>query len=96
MPTYDYTMKAVRLNQNIVEVYPNPAKDEITLRIATKGNVTVQFEDITGRLMRTIQFDDEATTQTLNIADLSNGVYLIVASDDNNKYIQRTKFVKIK
>ena len=96
LPTYDLSIKGFRLDNNHIGVYPNPAKDILTLIIPTRQKVKVKLEDITGRNLKTLEFFGEAIEQTINISELSNGLYFVVVTDENNHYIQRTKFVKQK
>ncbi|MEI6817068.1 MAG: right-handed parallel beta-helix repeat-containing protein, partial [Bacteroidota bacterium] len=95
-PVYDAKLKSIPISQNLVEVYPNPAKDEITLLIISKKRVTVKLEDVTGRILRTLVFTDEVIENKIDISDLNSSIYLIVATDEDNKYVQRTKIVKMK
>ncbi|MEI6815682.1 MAG: T9SS type A sorting domain-containing protein [Bacteroidota bacterium] len=93
-PTYESLNHPHHIG-DFIEVYPNPAKNQLTINLLSKGKLVVRIEDITGRQIKTIEFNDESITQSLDISGLSQGVYLIVASDEKNNYIQRTKFIKL-
>lgn len=71
---------------------PNPATSEITFQfssILTGAQSTVQIFDITGRLISTQVFSD---TFTVNVASLSNGIYLAKVTNDGNTWTK--KFIK--
>ncbi len=59
-----------------ISIYPNPAQDQLT--ISNNSGVTIersQIIDITGRVVQSINLDD--TTNTVDISQLSAGVYLL-------------------
>jgi FAD synthase len=74
--------------------------DANNLTAAEKAAVrmfTQKIEDITGRqILQTMEFTDAALTENIDISSLRNGLYFVVVTDENNNYIQRTKFVKLK
>ncbi len=63
------------------KLYPNPAKDETTIKITlpTLGRVSLSVIDITGRVILTDQFDvnDKEFNHRLNVSSLRAGIYLI-------------------
>jgi len=69
-----------------IQVYPNPAKDEIT--ISYNGYAMISEVTITtteGNVVRTLKLNGPSTT--INISDLSAGVYFIqFNTESGNKF----------
>lgn len=63
------------------EVYPNPATDNITLKLITTTSTTakISLTDITGKIIHsnTITLQRSSTYESLNIANLNSGIYFI-------------------
>ncbi|HLK97856.1 MAG TPA: M36 family metallopeptidase, partial [Hymenobacter sp.] len=80
LPTVLSTAK--RLNEQQLEVYPNPARDQVLVRtqIASKTTVSVQLLTLMGQVVRTTSVPANTLQQSgvkLNTADLANGVYVV-------------------
>jgi hypothetical protein len=60
-----------------VKLYPNPASDFVTLNIDNKGNdiIIVNVYNVVGALVKSDRLNK--SNQQFNIADLSNGAYVI-------------------
>lgn len=67
--------------------YPNPAKDEIIIKYATKENVQVEIFNILGSKVKTFNMFGNQTV--VNIEELEKGIYFIRFKDDG-KTISRT------
>lgn len=73
---------------NKIEVYPNPAVNNLKF----KSNIeikNIELFDLKGQLLNKINFDNNS----INIANLSTGVYLLKATDINGT-ISTVKFIK--
>ena len=69
-----------------VSVYPNPVKDQ--LFVETEMTVEeISVYDVFGRQMTTV-YDQ----QTVNVSELSNGVYFVKVKSENNEVVKR--FIK--
>ncbi len=77
--------------ESSVLVYPNPAKDFITIEIENKKTTQVQVVDITGKSIAIINVT--SSKQTLNTSDFSNGVYTYTLIDSNKNTLNRGRFV---
>ncbi len=68
-----------------IEVYPNPAQNEATLRITTMngGENTVTMINTLGQVLiqKTISVDAGSTAIPLDTKDLSSGIYHVVVTD---------------
>lgn len=61
-----------------LSIYPNPAKDIITIQTNLNGSKEVQVYDITGK--RILQ---DTTTSTLDISGLTSGLYILQITENN-------------
>lgn len=66
-------------------IYPNPAKDELTIEIS--GNASVQIINAQGQLVKTAHISDYFNF--LNIGELSNGIYMIKIIMNNELYTKK-------
>lgn len=85
----------VGINENnsapIFKIYPNPANTQITIdyTMQTK-NAVIEIYNTSGQKIESfIYFNSQ---QTIDIRNLSDGLYLIKITDGNNSYVKR--FVK--
>jgi hypothetical protein len=87
-------------NESIMVAYPNPFTNTVSLRykIATKGTVTIQVTDLTGRVVSNIIEGNKAPgeyTVRWDAANLAAGTYFAKISL-NNQSFQGVKIVKSK
>lgn len=75
-------------------VYPNPAKDKISLETIDSDNTinTLEIIDITGKQIKNINYETLSQNQTIDIADLQSGVYVLIIN--TKKGIVTKKFIK--
>lgn len=81
------------LAENGIEIYPNPASDQ--LYIVTNESVIlkrVQIYDTNGRLMKTSNLNTSTLTHSLDITMLPVGVYQLVIESEHKQL--QTKFIK--
>lgn len=69
------------LQKSEISIYPNPAKDNITVSNSNNQSAVLYIYNIIGKLVRTefINIDN----QKINIANLSNGIYMIEIKGSN-------------
>jgi len=62
---------------HLLEVYPNPAWDQITLSYQTKGASFIKFElyDAFGKKALNQNLVPETGSQSINISQMATGVY---------------------
>ncbi len=59
-------------------VYPNPAADFIQISASVQTpNASVNLFDINGRLLKQIQLTQNITNTTLDLQDITNGIYIL-------------------
>ncbi len=62
--------------ESYLNVYPNPAKDELTITYQLTGNNGLfNLYDILGRSLKTIEINTPSGTTTISVADLPTGIY---------------------
>lgn len=74
---------------NTVNLYPNPVSDYFTLNVTTSK---VQIYSVSGQLVKSFVTNGNADFQ-FSVTDLTTGLYLVKAVDENNK-TQVMKFIK--
>lgn len=72
------------------DMFPNPAKDVVTIRLnATNfGNVTINIIDLQGKLILE-QHISEGNTMELDIADLQSGLYFVKLNANNKSLVKK-------
>jgi hypothetical protein len=75
-----------------LNIYPNPANNEITLNSDVLGAGTVTLVDMTGRVVLQ-QKTVVSSTQKINIQDLPSGIYSLAVIIENNQSV--VSFVKL-
>ncbi|WBA40710.1 T9SS-dependent M36 family metallopeptidase [Hymenobacter canadensis] len=71
-----------RLSEQMLEVYPNPARDQVLVRtqVSSKTAVSVQLLTLMGQVVRTQSVSAASLQQNgvqVNTAELANGVYVV-------------------
>ncbi len=71
-------------------MYPNPASDQVQLRIPTGSNVNVL--DLTGKLIYETKSSSEMTT--LDVSNFSGGLYLVTVRHGGKAWTQRLEVLR--
>ncbi|MBQ8222537.1 MAG: M20/M25/M40 family metallo-hydrolase [Bacteroidales bacterium] len=66
---------------NTVELFPNPANNQLTLTNIYEGISEVQIINSVGQIVKEFSFE---STTTIDISDLNSGVYVVKVLGDNN------------
>jgi hypothetical protein len=75
-----------KVNQTLFEVYPNPAKHELHIRLLqTLSGTTYEIYDITGKLQLKGKIQQQNNESSVSINELSSGVYFIKLQDNSGK-----------
>lgn len=75
-------------NQSMIELYPNPVKDEV--RISQPGSKSYVITDLQGKVIQS----GTVTSQQISVAALAKGVYLIQLFDGSQELIHQQKLIK--
>ena len=91
---YQYGGKINEYPQNYINIYPNPANQNITMDFTTENEVKgiIVIRDVIGRVCK--QVDIYSKTNTISISDLPQGVYILTFMDENNRKLTK-KVIKI-
>ncbi|MEO0726265.1 MAG: sialate O-acetylesterase [Bacteroidota bacterium] len=87
----DITSVEEDLAENRIQVFPNPAQNELTI----KGNLSqyrIELFDAVGRLHRAV--NASVSTHTIDISALPNGLYTLKVIGENDEIIEVQKVVK--
>jgi len=60
-----------------MNLYPNPAKEEVNVVWNTPIKDKIQIYDLTGTLIRSIPVVEDQLKQKINVQDLRKGIYLV-------------------
>jgi hypothetical protein len=64
-------------------VYPNPAKDLVTIKLSQNISATIEVTDVLGKQVKTL--NNQKIASTLNVADLMEGIYVYKVTYANGK-----------
>ncbi len=78
---------------NSVAIYPNPTNDYVTITANNKEIKSIQINNLVGGKLKTYQFRNNLKQQTLNISDLTTGVYIVAIEVEGNNTITK-KLIK--
>ncbi len=82
-----------RINDFTMNVYPNPAANDITLNVSFEKpqSATIQICDITGKNMyvKSVQNIVGAYSEKINLSNIPNGVYSLIITTDNSRSNKR-------
>ncbi len=72
---------------SVMEIYPNPAKDVVTIKIGDyNNNDNVTISDISGRVLMTQAITDDE--MNLDISGLAKGMYIVKVGDIVSKIVK--------
>lgn len=72
-----------------VTVYPNPARDFVTIEGLSSSNImSYKVVDLNGRIVKSKENINENSTQ-INISDLQSGVYMMTINSDKGSTIKK-------
>ena len=65
----------ISTNNLVGKIYPIPASNQLNFQLNSKGNLTVQILDVTGKLVLQKKFENYGSTLSLDVSNLTNGMY---------------------
>jgi len=85
----DVGIKKYNLNDWPVEIYPNPAKDQVILKSTREQeNLTVRIYDLTGRLVFLQQLKTQQFIGAVDL-DLTSGAYMLTISNGKDQVLTK-------
>lgn len=82
---YLITTELINTTNNILKIYPNPSKDNITIEGIAYANV--EIINLQGQVVKNVIVTDN--NPNINIADISNGIYSIRISTNESVFVQK-------
>ena len=79
------------LLENLVSVYPNPTIGIVTIS-STEAIASIDVFDVTGKLVYSQQNNNKQTNSSLDLSNLSNGIYFIHVHTENGG-VRKSKVV---
>ena len=75
----------VSATNGTMDVYPNPAKDKVTVNISgnRSKNSELNVSDLTGRVLIRVPMDNDKAV--IDMSSLASGMYMVTYSDDERK-----------
>ena len=84
------TMGIDGLNDDWVNVYPNPATDYLNIKSGRNQSITsVEIRDITGRLLLNKKYDFAVTAEQINISNFNRGTYLVTVRFNEKAIVKK-------
>ncbi|MCO6497809.1 MAG: BspA family leucine-rich repeat surface protein [Chitinophagaceae bacterium] len=85
--TYSEIRKVVFSDNISISVYPNPARNFVTVS-GLSGKSVIKLMDVTGRVLQTVTSSSSA--EKINVSQLTKGVYnLIIISDKGSSIVKK-------
>ena len=77
-------------NNNLI-VYPNPAKDKITVQLSDNNFIKeIRLIDMLGRVIKTELFDSSNLSETIQLKEITKGSYFVeIITNSNKKNIKK-------
>ena len=78
-PIHTTGLKTINYKDQLFDVYPNPATDNVNIHynIEKVDNAYVEVIDIQGRVVKNLPLSFETENVNMNIKDLTSGVYIL-------------------
>lgn len=72
-------------------VYPNPSKERLYIESLDADNKikAIALTDITGKLIKTIDHDELSQNQSIDIADLQSGMYVLTIQSEKGRAVKK-------
>lgn len=85
-------------NEAKAVLYPNPAKDKVTVEFATEraGEAKITVSDVLSReyIVSTESIYSGYSQVTLDVSDLESGMYLITVKAEGKKWVEKIQIKK--
>lgn len=75
----------VELNNNDINIYPNPATSQLFVK--SEMNAQVSVIDLTGRCVKLVEATNDVTT--VDLKDINKGVYFVMIQNENNRIVEK-------
>lgn len=82
-------IEAVGNEDKGIQVFPNPAGDEVLIKTDRSGRGSLSVFDMTGRLSLSKHLDSWGTEERLDVSSLPSGAYYLVFQNDKNQFFHQ-------
>ncbi|OSZ78856.1 hypothetical protein CAP35_11580 [Chitinophagaceae bacterium IBVUCB1] len=83
--------------KNKVDVYPNPANNQITIAWKdgfANGNVEIKLVSVTGQVVKQLTVAGTNTSALIDVSNLSNGIYYCIVQSAGNQSVVPVSIIK--
>ena len=84
----DAPESTIRFNELMVNVYPNPASDNLYVNYAEENPATLILTDMQGKMLKRMVVTEDCS---LNVSDLASGMYLLRLQNNNGIAIRKVQ-----
>lgn len=71
----EQSITSLELEQNGIEIYPNPTKDVVNFRFQDLGFRNIEIRDLSGKLFKSELINEKS--HTMNVSSFESGIYII-------------------
>jgi len=82
-------LEELALSADDMNVYPNPARDFVTINVLSAGKADVRIFDLAGREVRTITDYNLSSSQGISVSDLPQGMYVMRISNERGEVLKK-------
>jgi subtilisin-like proprotein convertase family protein len=86
------SLNTEKFDSSLVQVYPNPAKNRITVKFEKMQGVDVVLYDLLGRMVLSKSLENSG--QTLDVSSLKSGTYIMQLTDNEDRKINKKIIVE--
>jgi hypothetical protein len=87
--TYSKTIVINNDAGNAFSVYPNPAKNYITVQHPVTSSANIQMSDMQGKIVKTVSAKTNATQTQVEVKGLAAGTYTVTWSDGKQTFSKK-------
>mgnify|MGYP006246804443 FL=1 len=86
----------VDLSVTLLEIYPNPARDEIFVNynFDNRPGSKIRLFDVAGKLFKEVPAAYDHSVFKLDVSDLPTGIYILAIQNEDG-FVAKGKFVKL-
>lgn len=95
-PAYNCTLAAGEANLSVLNIFPNPATEEVTVQldIPLVSDANLRLWDVAGRQVQNIPAAAGTDRLVLNVGSLSPGWYAVELTDGEQRFVGRLAIVR--
>jgi hypothetical protein len=83
-------------DSEIIDVYPQPAKDNLNIDIKFSHNDVSRLDlyDIQGKVLLSTVVNQNSNNVSLDVSELNSGIYFVKVQSENNLYTKKVQIIK--